>query len=239
MHVHPQIPPSHGVAEYNYFPSPAQNSFTKGQFQPQHQVNYNLTSAFIVSPEVVVDHAWYADSGVSSQVTANLSKFLTYTPYFGGEKLVVGSGDQLDISHIGSVIVCSHSIPIVKLKLDGVLHVPRIAKNLLGISRFTVDNNALAEFVNGCCLIKDKDSKKVLLRGTLKDGLYQLHLSGFQSCFPTVLSNTVTPNTAAFVSACNPVFVKNVVVSFNAVGRPLPNKFVVHYSYLKCNDITL
>ncbi|KAL5805799.1 hypothetical protein ACOSQ4_028532 [Xanthoceras sorbifolium] len=41
MQVHSQIPPSHGVAEYNYFLSPAQNSFNQGQFQPQHQVNYN------------------------------------------------------------------------------------------------------------------------------------------------------------------------------------------------------
>ncbi|KAL5739288.1 hypothetical protein ACOSP7_028206 [Xanthoceras sorbifolium] len=161
MQVHSQIPPSHGVAEYNYFLSPAQNSFNQGQFQPQHQVNYNQTSAFIASPEVVADHAWYADSGASSHVTVDLGKFLTYSSYCGGEKLAVGSGDQLDISHIGIVIVCSHSMPTVKLKLDKVLHVPRIAKNLLSISRFTIDNNALAEFVDGCCLIKDKDSNKV------------------------------------------------------------------------------
>ncbi|KAL5773654.1 hypothetical protein ACOSP7_013295 [Xanthoceras sorbifolium] len=38
LQVHSQIPPSHGVAEYNYFPSPAQNSFNQGQFQPQHQL---------------------------------------------------------------------------------------------------------------------------------------------------------------------------------------------------------
>ncbi|KAL5767110.1 hypothetical protein ACOSP7_013687 [Xanthoceras sorbifolium] len=126
MQVHSQIPPSHSVAKYNYFSSPAQNSFNRGQFQPQHQVNYNQTSAFIASPKV----------------------FLTYSSYCGGEKLVVDSGDQLDISHIRSVVVCSHSMPIVKLKLDRVLHVPKIAKNLLSISRFTVDNNALAEFVD-------------------------------------------------------------------------------------------
>ncbi|KAL5834258.1 hypothetical protein ACOSQ4_013755 [Xanthoceras sorbifolium] len=148
MQVHSQIPQSHSVAKYNYFSSPAQNSFNRGQFQPQHQVNYNQTSAFIASPKVVTYHAWYADSGASSHVTADLGKFLTYFFYCGGEKLVVDSGDQLDISHIRIVVVCSHSMPIVKLKLDRVLHVPKIAKNLLSISRFTVDNNALAEFVD-------------------------------------------------------------------------------------------
>ncbi|KAL5768042.1 hypothetical protein ACOSQ2_014825 [Xanthoceras sorbifolium] len=172
MQVHSQAPPPHFVANYSYFPPPAHNNFNEGQFQPQHQVNYNQTSAYIASPDVVADHAWYADSGASSHVTADLGKFLAYTLYCGGEKLVIGSEDQMDIYHIGSVVVCSYSLPIVKLKLDKVLHVPRIAKNLISISKFTIDNNALAEFVDGYCLIKDKDSKKVLLRATLKDGLY-------------------------------------------------------------------
>ncbi|KAL5842893.1 hypothetical protein ACOSQ3_013496 [Xanthoceras sorbifolium] len=44
LQVHSQIPPSHGVAEYNYFPSPAQNSFNQGQFQPQHQSTQFLVS---------------------------------------------------------------------------------------------------------------------------------------------------------------------------------------------------
>ncbi|KAL5758102.1 hypothetical protein ACOSP7_020713 [Xanthoceras sorbifolium] len=74
--------------------------------------------------------------------------------------------------------VYSHTSPRVKLNLTQVLHVPQITKNLLSISRFIVDNNSLAEFVNGCCLIKDKVTKKILLRGVLRDGLYQLCLTG-------------------------------------------------------------
>ena len=59
---------------------------------------------------------------------------------------MVGSGDQLEISHIGNAVVMSHTQAARKLFLNQVLHVPHIAKNLLSISRFTKDNNASAEF---------------------------------------------------------------------------------------------
>ena len=56
----------------------------------------------------------------------------------------------------------------------------QITKNLISVSKFTKDNNVIADFFsNGCliCLIKDKTTKQVLLKGTLKIGLYQLDTS--------------------------------------------------------------
>ncbi|KAL5824370.1 hypothetical protein ACOSQ3_020433 [Xanthoceras sorbifolium] len=146
--------------------------------QGNFQAHYNQTSAYIASPETVADPSWYAHSGASSHVTSDLGNFLNFKPYFGSEKLAVGNGDQLEIKHVGNMAVYSHTSPRVKLNLVQVLHVPQIAKNLLSISQFIADNNASAEFVDGCCLIKDKVTKKILLRGVLRDGLYQLCLSG-------------------------------------------------------------
>ena len=54
--------------------------------------------------------------------------------------------------------------------------VPSITKNLISIFKFTLENNVTLEFDSTCCYIKDKQSKKVLLQGALKNGLYQLHL---------------------------------------------------------------
>ncbi|GAU51364.1 hypothetical protein TSUD_383580 [Trifolium subterraneum] len=56
-----------------------------------------------------------------------------------------------------------------------------ITKNLLSISKLTADNNIFVEFDVDCCFVKDKLTGKVLLRGKLKDGLYQLSESSPQS----------------------------------------------------------
>ncbi|KAL5825255.1 hypothetical protein ACOSQ3_021318 [Xanthoceras sorbifolium] len=152
---------THGNGQYNM-----QNG--QGNFQ----AHYNQTSAYIASPEIIADLSWYADSGGFNHVTSDLGNFLNYKAYFGGEKLAVGSGDQLEIKHVGNMAIYSHTSPRVKLHLTQVLYVPQIAKNLLSISWFNANNNALAKFVDGCCLIKDKVTKKILLRDVLKDGLY-------------------------------------------------------------------
>ena len=54
--------------------------------------------------------------------------------------------------------------------------VPSITNNLISISKVSLENNVIVEFDSTCCYIKGKQSKKVLLQGALKNGLYQLHL---------------------------------------------------------------
>ena len=53
---------------------------------------------------------------------------------------------------------------------------PAITKNLLSISKFTRDNCAIAEFNSVGCVIKDQRTKRVMLQGSLKNGLYELKL---------------------------------------------------------------
>lgn len=57
-------------------------------------------------------------------------------------------------------------------------------KNQLSISKLTHDNNIIIEFDVDCCFVKDKMTGKTLLRGKLKDGLYQLTGSDNQSNDP-------------------------------------------------------
>ena len=91
--------------------------------------------------------------------------------------LVVGNGEKLSIKSIGSATIHTNQQP---LKLKQVLHVPEITKNLLSVSRLTLDNQVYLEFHSGYCLLKDKVTGRTLLQGNLSEGLYQFHGGGFQ-----------------------------------------------------------
>lgn len=91
----------------------------------------------------------------------------------------------------------SHTTPHIPLFLNNILHVLAITKNLLSISQFTKDNDVVVEFNSEFCLIKNKNSKKVLLQGGLKHDLYQLDLSSIRDKF------TFTKLRALFVSRVN------------------------------------
>uniref|UniRef100_A0A803Q4P4 Integrase catalytic domain-containing protein n=1 Tax=Cannabis sativa TaxID=3483 RepID=A0A803Q4P4_CANSA len=79
---------------------------------------------------------------------------------------------KLQISHIGNGKLNTKSGNYLLLK--DMLLVPKIAKNLVSVSKLATDNNVLIEFYSTFCLVKDKVTKRVLLHRVLKDGLYQL-----------------------------------------------------------------
>ena len=89
--------------------------------------------------DTVIDSSWYADSGAINHVTTKMNNLSLKKPYEGQEKLMIGNGKSLDITHIG------HSyfpIPYAKsLHLKNILRVPKITKNLVSISKLTVDNH--------------------------------------------------------------------------------------------------
>ena len=63
--------------------------------------------------------------------------------YSGNERVMVGNGQSLSISHIGSI---STLVPQSSLFLSNVLVVPRIKKKLISISQLTKDNNYCCHF---------------------------------------------------------------------------------------------
>ncbi|KAL5735772.1 hypothetical protein ACOSP7_030228 [Xanthoceras sorbifolium] len=130
------------------------------------------TSAFYATPETVANQSWYVDSGATNHIITDMNNLSMRSEYRGKEKLIVGDGNQLTISHIGDTKVHSHTVPHQDILLKKVLHVPSITKNVLSISRLTKDNNAFVEFNDFGCVIKGKRTKKVLLEGTLRNGLY-------------------------------------------------------------------
>jgi hypothetical protein len=59
--------------------------------------------------------------------------------------------------------------------------VPDASKNLVSVHKFTYDNDAFFEFHPWHFSLKDRDTKRLLLQGRCKDGLYPLPLAGWLS----------------------------------------------------------
>lgn len=91
-------------------------------------------SAMYASPELAYDSSWYVDSGASSHITPEPQNLMTKNEYNGQEMVHVGNGAGLEINSIGhSFVKTSHSKPLI---LHDLLHVPKITKNLVIVSKF-------------------------------------------------------------------------------------------------------
>jgi hypothetical protein len=62
--------------------------------------------------------------------------------------------------------------PYCRILLNKVLHVPRTKKNLIYVHRLTSDNHVYLEYHPHYFLVTDQMSKKILLHGRCKNGLY-------------------------------------------------------------------
>lgn len=83
----------------------------------------------------------------------------------------------MEITHIGYVIC--HT-PSRNLFLNDVLYAPSTAKNLVSVHRLAQDNNVFLEFHPDFFLIKDRITRKILLEGPCKGGLYPLPADAFK-----------------------------------------------------------
>ena len=132
-------------------------------FDPLH----SSSQALVTTPSLPPDDAWYLDNGASHHTTPDVTAIDTKATYHGSNKLVVGNGSALPITHIGNSY-----IPTPRpLQLKNILLVPALKKNLISISQFTLHNNVLVEFDASCCYVKDKVTKDILVQGRLTNGI--------------------------------------------------------------------
>lgn len=124
------------------------------------------------NPEIVKDPSWYIDSGDTNYITNDLGKLVNSKAYFGNEQLFVGDGNALLIKHIGLVQLVTNTFE--SLFLSHVLHVPKITKNSLSVSKLLADNNVTLEFVGISYFIKARSTRIILLKGVAKGGLYKI-----------------------------------------------------------------
>ena len=104
-------------------------------------------------------------------VTNDAQNLVDPTLYQGPDQLQVRNSTGLTIHSTSSSSLVSWSQP---LKLVNILHFPKIRKKLLSVYRLTNDNAVFVEFHATYCVVKDEETRKPLLQGTVKDELYLL-----------------------------------------------------------------
>jgi histone deacetylase 1/2 len=118
-----------------------------------------------------VDPNWYTDSGATDHITGNLDRLHMREAYHGNDRVQVGNGAGLRISHTGYSTINTAAKSHV---LKNVLHVPNISKNLLSVHKLARDNGVFLDFHPYYFLIKDLVSRKTLLHGRCRGGLYPI-----------------------------------------------------------------
>ena len=123
------------------------NALTTVKLSDQHQHN---------------GQEWYPDSAASSHITNDGSRLQSSEPYLGNYQVIVGNGDFLPITHVGSVAL---QTPTCILPLVDVLVCPNIRKSLPSVAKLTSDYPCELNFDNESVLVKDKMTKQVLTQG--------------------------------------------------------------------------
>lgn len=134
----------------------------------------NVANSYEARDSFTDASSWFLDSGANSHVTYDLSNLNVGSEYQGTERVHLGNGSGLNISHLGSSVMTDSNKHSFLLK--NLLHVPHIKKNLLSVSRFASDNKVYFEFHPDFCLVKDQLTHRILLKGTLDHGLYKFSL---------------------------------------------------------------
>lgn len=114
---------------------------------------------------------WYADSGASAHVTNSTAHLQQSQPYKGNDSVMIGDSSFIPITHTGSSSIASTS---GKIPLKDVLVCPDITKSLLSVSKLTREYPCCFEFDCDMVRINDKETKKLLVMGPYRNGLYML-----------------------------------------------------------------
>jgi hypothetical protein len=114
---------------------------------------------------------WLTDSGASDHITASSHNLNPQAPYQGSEQVSVGNGQNLPIQNIGN----SHlHTKFHNFQLRNVLHVPRIASNLLLVHKLCLHNHCSCYFDANKLLIQDLPTGRLLYKGLSKNGVYPI-----------------------------------------------------------------
>lgn len=116
---------------------------------------------------------WYPDSGVTNHVTTNVVNIHTLDSSPSTSGILTANGNRVSVENSGhSSFLVGRNI----LKLDKILHVPDVKKNLISVKRLCHDNDlSIVFYPDSVCLKERKMGRTVFIDG-VKDDLYQLNL---------------------------------------------------------------
>ncbi|GAV65777.1 UBN2 domain-containing protein [Cephalotus follicularis] len=122
-----------------------------------------LTNYPNTQPSPFID--WHPGISATSHVTPDLQSLPQYESYGGYDQLHVGDGTPLPIKHVDKF---SNPTTSYNLNMSNVLHVPAISKSLLSVQQFCHDNNVFFKFYRSHFVVKDQDTKNIILSGPPK-----------------------------------------------------------------------
>ncbi|KAK9055823.1 hypothetical protein SSX86_026908 [Deinandra increscens subsp. villosa] len=114
------------------------------------------------------DADWYVDSGASDHMSGVKHSLFNLKTIPGNSRVTFGNGKSLPVSHKGDTLLHNN------IKLNDILVVPNIHKNLLSVSQLTKTNDVDVLFSHPMFYIQDRLTRKVLAQGKCEDGLYVL-----------------------------------------------------------------
>ncbi|KAJ0024672.1 hypothetical protein Pint_08490 [Pistacia integerrima] len=107
---------------------------------------------------------WYTDTGAITHMTNDDTQLDKSDTYIGKDRVIVGNGASLPISHTGTLS------PTSSLTLKDVLVVPALTKNLISINKLTSDFPFSITFTNDRFIIHNQVIRKVVATGRREDG---------------------------------------------------------------------
>lgn len=132
---------------------------TNLNYKPQPQQDFNSPTTLLSISLKVIDPTWYLDIGASNHVTPDFSALSLHSPYKGPTRVAVGSGQELQIKHTGSGTV---KTPNHCFHLSNILHVLKLATNLISVNKFAKDNNCIIAFDDKNFFIQDKTTNHLI-----------------------------------------------------------------------------
>jgi len=99
-------------------------------------------------------------------MTSSSKLFESYSPLYCNEQIRIADGSFNSISGKGTIKLSPH------LTLQSVLHVPKLACNLLSVSKISRDSNCRVIFYDSHCVFQEQESGKTIGRARMLDGLY-------------------------------------------------------------------
>jgi hypothetical protein len=169
---------------------------------------------------------WLTDSGATDHITASSNNLSPQAPYQGQEQVSVGNGQNLPIQNIGNSQLHTK---FHKFQLRNVLHVPRIASNLLSVHKLCLHNHCSCYFDANKLLIQDLPMGRVLYKGLSKNGVYPIQSS--------TLFNSVINKTACTAHCfCLYCFCTKWQLWHSRLGHPSHKVLTTLFPSLQCNS---
>ncbi|KAM1697211.1 hypothetical protein ACFXTN_028649 [Malus domestica] len=104
-------------------------------------------------------------------MTSDLSNIQMPIPYPSTEQVTGANGEGLDIAHIGSANLHTHSHTF---KLNSVLRVPQLSQHLLSMHQLCKDNNCRCIIDESFLCVQDKVTQQTLFQGLSNNAVYPL-----------------------------------------------------------------